>query len=91
MHHNSIKAYYEEIEKLSNRAKAIYNWIVEHGQSYTDREIQIRMGFAERNMVQPRITELIERGLLYECGKTKCAMTGKTVRLVANVEMKVGQ
>jgi predicted transcriptional regulator len=83
MHGNSLKAYCEENIKLSKRESVILDWMFDKSGSFTDREIQIKMGFAERNQVQPRITELIKKNLLFEVGKTKCKLTGKTVRLVS--------
>ena len=84
IHNNSIKTYYETLTKLNKREKIIYNFFCENCDlMFTDRQVQQKLGFAERNMVQPRVTELIAKGLLIEAGRTKCQTTGKTVRLVA--------
>lgn len=37
----------------------------------------------DMNCVRPRVTELIKKGLLWELGSTRCAVTNKTVRIVA--------
>jgi|TARA_R100000482_G_scaffold124940_1_gene80162 hypothetical protein len=83
IHNNSIKTYYEDLTKLNKREKVIFEFFCDNSEiMFTDRQVQQKLGFAERNMVQPRVTELIGKGLLEEAGKTKCQITGKTVRLV---------
>ena len=84
MHNNSIKAYREEFPKLSQRASDIYFFLLEHMEvGFTDRDIKYHMKFGEMNNVRPRVTELIQQGLLEEVGKTTCKVTGKTVRMVS--------
>jgi len=83
MHFNSKKALYEERSRLSERESQIYEMLrVTPNDSRTDRQIMVRLGFSEPNQVRPRITELINKGLLMECGQTTCLETRKTVRLV---------
>ena len=41
------------------------------------------MKFSDMNCVAPRVTELIDLGLVVETGDTICPVTGKRVRLVA--------
>jgi len=83
MHKNSLKTYDEERYRLNDRASKIFELLrANPGSSYTDRQIMTRLGFSEPNQVRPRITELIERELVTECGSVKCDVTGKTVRLV---------
>ena len=83
IHNNSYNAYTEEQPKLNKRAVSILEYMRRTQTSMTDRQIQAGMGFAERNMVQPRISELIKMGCLFEVGKVKCALTNKSVRLVS--------
>ena len=83
IHNNSIKTYYEEKRKLGKRATEIFVFMLGTDGCLTDRQIQLALGYAERNSVQPRITELIKSGHLYEVGRTKCQMTNKMVRLVS--------
>jgi predicted transcriptional regulator len=85
VHENSINCYYQERPKLSKRAKHIHNFFCEKQGLYTDRQVQVEMGFLEPNNVRPRITELIKSGLLEEVGKVKCNVTGKNVRIVKRV------
>ena len=80
-HPNSIKAYREERPRLSTRASDI----LEHfrsGAALTDRAVKEAMWYDDMNTVRPRITELVQAGYLREAGKTKCPVTGKTVRVV---------
>jgi DNA-binding CsgD family transcriptional regulator len=81
MHQNSIAAYRAEEPRLSKRAAAVLAWVTEHGP-HTDRQVAAGMGFSHRSAVQPRITELVEQGLLMEVCSRKCPETGKTVRVV---------
>lgn len=82
MHINSIAAYREEFDKLSQRSKAIYFYLLNAGVARTDRMILGAIfGEGDMNMVRPRITELLQDGWLVETGSVK-DVTGKTVRLV---------
>lgn len=83
IHNNSYNAYTEEQPKLNKRAVSILEYMRDVRASLTDRQIQTGMGYAERNMVQPRISELIKMGCLFEVGKVKCSLTNKSVRLVS--------
>tara|TARA_X000001382_G_scaffold127171_1_gene114693 strand:- start:120 stop:392 length:273 start_codon:yes stop_codon:yes gene_type:complete len=83
VHENSLNCYYQERPKLSKRAKHIHNFFCEAQGVYTDRQVQVEMGFDEPNNVRPRITELIKAGMLEEVGKAKCNVTGKSVRMVS--------
>lgn len=82
VHSNSIACYHAERARLSERASRVLAWFQVHGPA-TDRQAMIGLGFSEPNAVRPRITELIELGLLRELGSVRCAVTGKTVRRVA--------
>jgi hypothetical protein len=81
IHQNSRAAYEAEDVKLSARAEAVFEWIRQHGP-HTDREVMRGMGFQEPNSVRPRITELIGAGKLMEVCSRRCAITGKSVRVV---------
>lgn len=56
-------------------------------RNLTAKEVAVFMfnrGFtpnAERNFSAPRITELMQKGMLEPAGKTKCRYTGKTVTI----------
>ncbi len=80
MHRNSCAAYFST--DFSPREKAIIKTLTESAAPLTDRECAQRLG-VERCIVQPRISELIERHVLCEAGDVRCSTTGKTVRTVA--------
>lgn len=81
IHANSARAYHEERKELGKRAMAILAEIRINGGG-TDRQIMQRMGFFDPNCVRPRITELIDAGLLQEVANIECKITGKMVRRV---------
>jgi hypothetical protein len=90
VHENSILTWQEEEARLSKRASRILRFLRAHScELLTDRQIQQRMGFSERGMVQPRITEMIKAGLVEEIGSTICLVTGKRVRMVRAVSHTV--
>lgn len=87
IHCHSIKAYHEEHPKLSKRAAEIMAWFKNHPgtfRTHTDREVKDALFgcAADMNRVRPRITELIEIGMLRQTGQAKDHLTGKTVRVV---------
>jgi predicted HTH transcriptional regulator len=86
MHNNSLTAYAGlDIDERSRLVLAAY---VTHWSPLTDRDCMRILGFTEMNQVRPRITALIERGVLEECGNVKCPETKKTVRLCRPVKGK---
>jgi hypothetical protein len=85
IHPNSKQAYKEEKTKLGKRAQMIYDFLTNIEKPMTDRQVQIALGFPEPNNVRPRITELMDEGLVFECGKVKCEITNKQVRLVSGM------
>ncbi len=90
IHPNSREAYAEL--DISKRQGIILDIYKDGSQSYTDREI-LRLfhgsPHADLNIVRPRITELLEMGLLIEKGKTTCGWTKRTVRLVGLPEKQI--
>ena len=81
MHPDSLDAYHGALAQLAGRAEEVYLWLQHHGPA-TDRQVMIGLGFADMNAVRPRITELIDAHLLYECGQKIDPATRKTVRIV---------
>lgn len=77
IHENSRKAWREI--NTSQRETEILKVFEQHG-TLTDRQVCRIMGFPEMNNVRPRITEMIDSGVLVEVKKTRCPVTGKTVR-----------
>jgi len=82
IHDNSREAFHEEHDKLGRRAQAVLDWVKAHGPC-TDRDVMRGLGFTDGNAVKPRISELVQRGLLEELHtKAICPITHKRVRLV---------
>lgn len=85
MHQHSLLALLENAPRLSNRERAIVEMLQNDTMQHlgrTDRMIMNALGFTDPNAVRPRITTLIERGVLEECGECKDGVTGQTVRRV---------
>jgi predicted transcriptional regulator len=85
IHRNSVRAHREERKTLGKRAAQILDFLRRDCGHYTDRELTAKLGYTDRMMVQPRVSDLIRDGHLQEIGSTRCRTTGKTVRLVAAV------
>lgn len=60
MHQNSLKAYATIVPDLNYKQSMVMQ-VFEDGNSYTDREIGERLGWAI-NKVTPRVGELIRKG-----------------------------
>lgn len=82
MHENSRKSYEELLVSISERYAMILGAYRIAGYPLTDRQVLTRCGFRDMNKVRPRITELVKRGDLVECGKALDAETNRKVRLV---------
>lgn len=81
MHAHSTEAYRFAQGQLSKRAGDVLAWVQNHGQA-TDRDVMHGLGFTDPNSVRPRITTLVESGLLVEVGERQDSQTHKTVRVV---------
>jgi hypothetical protein len=81
VHANSVKTYHESREKLSERAEEVLAVYVHSGVKMTDREVMRALLYSDMNAVRPRISELIDLGLLRECGKRVDSVTGRHVRV----------
>lgn len=81
-HPNSVAALASSQQAISERARAVLENVKTQGPG-TDREIAARMGFDHRSAVQPRISELVDAGLLAEIGSKTDPETNKSVRVVA--------
>ncbi len=85
MHQNSLLAFFENGPRLSKRAKAIVALLESDAMQHlgrTDRMVMTALGFSDPNAVRPRITELIDMGLLEECGDCRDSVSGQRVRRV---------
>lgn len=88
MHANSVAAF-RDLD-LGKREALVLASFALSSCPLTDREVMERMGFAEPNSVRPRITALIERGLLYESRSVRCPTTGRTVRTCTTTSLAIG-
>ena len=82
VHQNSIEGYHAGKATISHRALQVLAVLRQSKAAMTDREIMRSLGFSDPNSVRPRITELIDAGIITEAGNTKDELTGKTVRKV---------
>ena len=78
---NSLEAYRELKGHLSDRAVLIYEFIEKKGIS-TERQIKNGLELDDMNAVRPRVTELIQAGLLVEGEKVIDKKTSRHVRTV---------
>lgn len=78
-HANSVASLATELSggRLGRRSAAILATARESGEPYTDRSIMLELGHTDPNAVRPRITELIDMGLLVETGSATDTYTGK--------------
>lgn len=86
LHVNSLRAYEQgRVDLFSKRELAILGAFraAGPGAKATDRQVMIALGFSDMNSVRPRITELINDGVLVEVGETTDGVTRKRVRLVS--------
>jgi len=83
VHKNSVEAFQEIKPDIEKRRRAILDVYEKEGRPLTDREVCCKLCFTDMNMVRPRITELIYKGLLRECAeRVKDFLTEKMVRTV---------
>jgi hypothetical protein len=81
MHANSLAAYYDgELDEFTKRQREILEAFKRYG-GLTDRQCMTKLGYHDMNAVRPRITELINRGVLLEVSNPTCPVTKKTVRV----------
>jgi len=82
IHTNSIIAYYEGRFKFSKRECEILGYLLMNPQPITDRKLKDALRYVDMDSVRPRITELIKKGCIEQCGRVTCSLTGKSVRLI---------
>ena len=88
MHFNSLIAYLEAFNKLNEREKDVYAWLLKHGEA-TRREVCMGMFASDNlNLVSPRITALLQKGLLVESGtKREYGRHNMIVRALTQAEL----
>ena len=83
MHANSLEAYYAgRVDQFTRREQEIIGVLTKRGHA-TDRQVRDALGFVDMNAVRPRITELIEDGLLQHVADEVDEVTKRTVRIVS--------
>lgn len=83
IHPNSIAAYWEgRLDLFGKRHQQVLRALRLARGPLTDREVMIALGFSDPNAVRPRITELVDAGVLVEVDSVECPVTGKRVRRV---------
>lgn len=90
-HDNSAEAMREDARLMDRRREEVFGLYEGAGRPLTDREALALTSYPEVNCVQPRITELVQAGRLFEFGKKRCAVTGKRVRVCAIALDRGGQ
>lgn len=78
IHDNSVIAYH--LMDKDGRRKAILG-VYGPRSELTDRQVTYALGFQDLNAARPRISEMVNAGILIECGKVKDELTGRPVRL----------
>lgn len=79
MHINSLLAFDEARKSLNDRCQKILR-VIEKFPDSTDRDILHELGWSDMNMVRPRITEMVQKGLVVETGSMTCGITGRKCR-----------
>jgi hypothetical protein len=87
-HTNSVTALRDERD-AGNVSRPCASILTALGaDSLTDRQILHRLRLADPNSVRPRISEMIQAGVLVEVGSAQDSESGKTVRVVAAATMQ---
>jgi hypothetical protein len=81
LHTNTLLAS-RQVERF-NRRNLILDAYNKSSSPLTDRQVMRLCHYDDMNAIRPRITELIDDGVLMEVGTTTDETTGKRVRLVA--------
>lgn len=80
-HTNSLTAHRQITPTLTGRRAQVLDFLRHHGPA-TDRQIMRGLGFSDPNAVRPRITELLDMGLITQAGTTTDPTTHMQVRLI---------
>ena len=79
MRDTSLDAFHEDIlPNLGAREQIVYDSIKTLGCP-TDLEITKHLGFKDPNKVRPRRKGLYDKGMITECEKRICSVSGRTV------------
>lgn len=82
MHANSLAAFYQGQTDLFNKREVEILKAFRNKGPMTDREVMFELCFEDPNAVRPRISDLIDDGVLVQIGDKPDPITGRTVRIV---------
>lgn len=83
MHSNSLEAYKTKEKALGGKKKLIYDWMMRNKEyAHTDKHIAMLMGYKHHSAVQPRLSDLIKEGWVYEAGSQRDLTTGVRCRML---------
>ena len=71
-------AYFESASSRHDRQELAHR-VVKQVPMMTAYEYSQILGFTDPNMVRPRITELLQQGVIKRVGKRRCSITKKRV------------
>ena len=67
----------QESDKIPQSQSIILKLLTGVGRPLTDREIALALGFSDPNKVRPRRKELLDAGMIRDCGKRFCSVSFK--------------
>lgn len=85
VHSNSLAAWHagERSGFFNDRELEVLEALHNARMPLRDRQIMEACGYSELARVQPRISDLLNQGVLQEVGRQKCPLSGKYVRMTA--------
>lgn len=82
LHPNSLDAYYDGRREVFPRRSAEILAVLSTLGEASDRQVCEHLGFTDMNAVRPRVTELLDAGVLEETGCRVDPVTERRVRVV---------
>lgn len=84
IHANSLAAWHagERSGYFNDRELEVLNALQSANRPLRDRQIMAACNYTELAKVQPRVSDLVDKGVLHKVGRSLCPETGKRVRLV---------
>ena len=78
MQETSLDVYFDIKPRIGHMQGVVFETIIELGAP-TDLEIARHLHFKDPNKVKPRRRELVKCGLVKQCPKRKCFVSGRKV------------
>lgn len=82
LHPNSLEAYHQGRREMFSRRSAEILAVLSLLGEASDRQVCEHLGFTDMNAVRPRVTELMDAGVLEEVGCRLDPVTERRVRIV---------